>query len=319
MSFMGKEYDAKVWVSRTVDGNTWSAGATVPDAYTPVGPAMAVFRGRLYLAWHANDSNHVWWTSTEDTFEWSKPMEQSDLGTLCHPALATVIDADGTETLYMAWRGADLDERIYWSSTTDGSTWAKQQCIPGATEATTTTRAPALVAFKGSLYAAWHGGKPELLKASDEAIRLARFDGKSWSTPTLVPNAVSTDGPAMTVFKDNLYVAWKGRSTGKLLPPSDLTLYATRTADGSTWDTITQPKSATSPDSPALVAYNNQLYLAWKATADSQLWYAKFDGGATWSTPVVIKDAGTGDVPALCTAKLGPAETLCATWRGSWL
>ena len=50
------------------------------------------------------------------------------------------------------WKGAALDEGLYWASS-DGSTWTSQQLIGNHG----TSAAPALAAFNGQLYGMWKG------------------------------------------------------------------------------------------------------------------------------------------------------------------
>lgn len=312
------DFDSTIYLSRTANGKNWAPQMSVSGATSVVGPAMAVFYSRIFMAWKAKDSDHVYIASTTDSYEWTTPYEKSDMGLFGRPALATVVDANGKQTLYMAWRGADFDAKIYWASTTDGKNWTSQQFISsGPTEDVTTERAPALIAFNGRLYAAWRGAKPELLKTADEQIRIAYLDGTNWSKPVVVPNAGSTDSPAMTVFNGKLYMAWKGGSTGKLFPPSETTVYVTRTQDGKSWDTITQPRDVGSHFAPALTVFSGKLYMAWKSHLNTTISYAIFDGDTTWSDSSTILAIGTGDSPAICSHRLnGLAEHLVATWRG---
>jgi hypothetical protein len=87
--------------------------------------------------------------------------------------------------LYAAWRGADGDPRLFYSSF-DGSNWAPQQVIPGVASAV----GPSLAVFNGLLYAAWRGadGDPRLFYSS--------FDGSNWAPQAVIPGAGSNPVPA---------------------------------------------------------------------------------------------------------------------------
>jgi len=82
--------------------------------------------------------------------------------------------------LYMAWKGMEFDDRIFWSRF-DGSNWAPQQSVPGIG----TSSGVALGVFDGKLYMAWKG------MASDQAIWWSSFDGSNWAAQQQV-NGVGT-------------------------------------------------------------------------------------------------------------------------------
>lgn len=72
--------------------------------------------------------------------------------------------------LYMAWKGIQGDEGIYWT-TFDGSNWAPQQKVGGVG----TSVGPALApGFDRLLYMAWKG------IVGDEGIYWSTFNGTNW-------------------------------------------------------------------------------------------------------------------------------------------
>src|SRR5260370_29634904 len=80
------------------------------------------------------------------------------------PALATF-----NGRLYMAWKGAEFDEGIYWNSF-NGTNWAPQQKVSGAA----TSSGVSLADFNGKLYMAWKG------MHADQGIYWSSFNGTNW-------------------------------------------------------------------------------------------------------------------------------------------
>ena len=108
-----------------------------------------------------------------------------NVGTSAGPAFCVL---DGKP--YLAWKGEGTDTAMYWTVAStlepgsDGTySWSAQTKIPGFA----TSQAPAIAAFKGKLYLAWKG-------ADDDTLRLASFDGHSWSAETQL-QAGSSNGP----------------------------------------------------------------------------------------------------------------------------
>ena len=97
------------------DGNAWSAVKVVPGVASSVGPALAVYGGKLYAAWKA-----------QAMIPW--------VVTAVGPALVTYANK-----LYASWRGMSNDQAL-WCSTFNGTTWAPQHNIGGVAS----SRGPAL-------------------------------------------------------------------------------------------------------------------------------------------------------------------------------
>ena len=101
---------------------------TVPGAVSAVGPALARFGGKLYMAWRGpknstRDDQGIYWT-TYDGRGWDHPHPvpvRSSIG----PALGV---AGGK--LHMTWKGEAGDPRI-WQSTFTGGGWSTQAVVEG--------------------------------------------------------------------------------------------------------------------------------------------------------------------------------------------
>ena len=121
-------------------------------------------------------------------------MEVALLGIAYPPALATF-----NNQLFMAWKGLEFDERLFFSSY-NGTSWAAQQQIPGVWSST----GPALAVFQNKLYMAWKG------MGNDQSMWWTSFNGATWAAQQQIPGVASSTGPRLAVFNNTLYMAWKG-------------------------------------------------------------------------------------------------------------
>jgi YVTN family beta-propeller protein len=134
---------------------------------------------------------------------------------------------------------------------------------------------PGLVNYNGLLYAFCKS------RAFDNSLWYATFNGQTWSEPTPF-DGKSSIGPAVTLFRNKLILAWKG-------PHLDQTVYW-RQFDGRTWsDPWPQNPAIQSPQGPALCEFGGRLYAAWQGRYgtfhDPQtLLYASTDG-TNWTEP----------------------------------
>ena len=141
------------------------------------------------------------------------PMQRvSGVGTSDAPA-STFKSATGE--VYLAWKGADNDSGIYWSTTRNlvptltspTISWTQQQRVPGVG----TSAGPALTCFRGTVYLAWKGA------GNDAGIWWSQCgDGITWSPQQPVPLARTSSAPALVATTGANLLALEGR--GKFKP-----------------------------------------------------------------------------------------------------
>jgi len=101
----------------------------------------------------------------------------------------------------------------------------------------------------------------------------------------------SHNAPALAVYKDKLYMAWRGCGDDGMW----FSYY-----DGDLW----APQQRALGDfgksnAPALATYNGKLYMAWRSIGDDPaIYYSEFDG-SLWKPQQKARDFGTSHVPAL--------------------
>ncbi|MBB5916468.1 hypothetical protein BJY24_005380 [Nocardia transvalensis] len=304
--------DTRLWSSVAAQGGAWIDQAPVPGATSPTAPGSAVFQHHLHMAWRADDSTDgIWLSATSDGHTWAPPWNVPYVGTSDQPALSAAVDGAGSETLYLAWKGAGRDQNIYWSTSSDGSKWEEQQILGGAE----TARAPSLTVFRGVLHAFWRG-REQMLTSDQNLYASARGDN-GWSAPIGLPGMASLDGPAVAVLGDTLYIAHRG-TRAPLDDDKWIRLWSS--ANGVSWTSRANPPDAYSDVAPALAAHDGQLHLAWKSASGPEIWYSSFDGDQSWLPPARVAAFETQCSPALCAFR--PArgtQDLHLSWRGSTL
>ena len=258
MAWRGKDLDEHIRFAY-FEGNCWSMQKTAQaqredEVCTSHSPALAVYNGKMYMAWKGMGDDEQIWFSFFDGNRWSLQQQVPDVWTSNSPALA-----EYNGKLYMAWKGMGDDERI-WFSYFDGKRWSEQQVAPDVW----TSHSPALAVYHGKLYMAWKG------MGDDERIWFSYFDGKRWTAQQLATGNTS-HGPALAVYNGNLYMTWKGIGTDERIKYSCFDEYS--------WAAQQQTTGNTS-HVPALAVYFDELCMAWKGIAtDTRIWFSSF----TWA------------------------------------
>ncbi|HEY2704344.1 MAG TPA: hypothetical protein VGL20_11690 [Candidatus Dormibacteraeota bacterium] len=196
-------------------------------------------------------------------------------------------------TVYMAWKGIQQDDGIWWS-TFDGASWAAQQNVGGVA----TSGGPSLALFGGTLYAVWKG------MVDDQGIYWSSFDGAAWAPQQNIAGVGTSVGPSLVVFNDRLYAAWKGVW-------GDQGIYWS-SFDGANWAPQQNIAGVGTGVGPSLAVFNNKLYAAWKGiNGDQGIYWSSFDG-ASWAPQQNVGGVATDHRPALAVFN----NLLYAAWKG---
>jgi len=212
-------------------------------------------------------------------------------------------------TLYMAWRGVDDDQDLWWAVSHDGKRWSRQ--LPLTDRAS--IDAPALAAFQNKLFMAWRGA------GDDDNLWWATYDGNAdlkWSDQQQLTDRASTEGPALAVFQNKLYMAWRG--FGGVVSDESLywATYDENDPRNRKW-TDQHPLGRASFDVPALAAFQDKLFMAWRGVeGDENLYWGTYDGNPdlNWSTqnpPLTDRASTVG--PALAVFQ----NKLYMVWKGA--
>ena len=168
-------------------------------------PALAVFNGRLYLAWTGNNKAHdvnVASSSNGVNFGNVVTLPESSID---GPALTAF---DGR--LYIAWTGTNHQLNV--ESSSNGVNFGNKVTLPESSYA-----APALTEFQErsggtDLEIAWIGVDKDHHLNLESSSNGVNFGNKVTLPETSIAAALSTfkPGPALTSLGGRLYIAWKG-------------------------------------------------------------------------------------------------------------
>lgn len=195
--------------------------------------------------------------------------------------------------MYMAWKGLERDDRIFYSSF-NGTSWAPQVLVPNIA----TSSGVALAVFNGKLYMAWKG------MLADQGIYWSSFNGTTWTAQQLVGGVGTSTGPRLAVFDNKLYMAWKGLE-------GDQGIYWS-SFNGASWAAQQRIPGVASSVGPSLAVFNNVLYAAWKGEfGDQGIYYSSFNG-TSWAAQKLISGVASSEGPSLAVFN----GRLYATWKG---
>jgi hypothetical protein len=285
---------------------------------TEVGPTLVTYKNKVYAAWKglgADSDFNIYYVTYDGTSWDSQRLLRIGFQTDWKPGLGVL-----GETLVAAWKGVGADENIYYSTTTDGSTWAAKKQIPGVG----TTNGPSLAPYTTEfgelvLYAAWKGS------GTDERIWYSIFNGTSWTPQKQMINGPppgfgsiqSSIGPSLTYFDKYkaLYAAWKGAG-------NDQTLWVSEWGGYEWWPQSNFRPGIFSSIGPSLAVFNGNMYAAWKGEGnDQRIFYTIYYD--TYFGTVVIDGKGYIQVPlpSPIGTSVGPSmaalgDQLIFSWKG---
>jgi hypothetical protein len=155
------------------------------------------------------------------------------------------------DELFMAWKGIERDDRLFWS-TFNGSSWAAQQNLPGVAS----SAGPSLAVYNGKVFAAWKGmhiAQGAAGTTDDQGIWWSSFNGSSWAAQQEIAGVGSSNGPSLAVFNNRLYAAWKGMFYDQGIWSSSF--------DGTTWAPQQEIPNVGTSNGPSLAVFNGRLSL----------------------------------------------------------
>ncbi|WP_181794019.1 hypothetical protein [Streptomyces sp. WELS2] len=256
----------------TTDGSTWTASTLLPTADSLAGPALTVYKNRLYCVHRGGNGNDQLYYCEYDGTRWGQDSRIQPYKSVYQPALAVF-----NNKLYCVVRGAD-DEHLY-EMTFNGTTWSGGNRMQSYRSAF----GPALAAFNNKLYCVYRG-------ADDEHLWLRTFDGNSWSDHSQLGSHRASAGPALAVYNNKLYCVYRGMG-------EELRWFTIPSAGASTM-MGTQHSAA----APALTVHNGRLYSVHRASvsaSDPRLYWTTFDGNR-WHTDTGFNTTATSvEAPAI--------------------
>ncbi|HEX9985350.1 MAG TPA: sialidase family protein [Thermoanaerobaculia bacterium] len=289
---------------RQIGWNAWSAQTDITsqnDAESSDAPSLAVYGGKLWMAYLGSGSSNNLWAAAFDGSTWGGQTEitdQNDAESSYAPGLA----AYGGK-LWIAYRGSN-SSKLY-ASAYDGSSWGDQTKVTDENDAET-SRTPSLVEFQGKLWMVYRGKHEDL---SD--LWACSFDGSNWSAQTNITDsnsATTSESPGLAVYGGKLWVVYRGSDSSNIWCCS---------FDGTTWSAqteITTINGAKTSAAPRIGVLGDHLWMVYRGESSDNIWSCAFDG-TTWLAQTEV----TTENGAQTSAALGLAPyngLLYSAYRG---
>ncbi len=207
MAWKGGE-DRGIWTADTAypsDNNLFlDPQRNIPNIGTSVGPSLAVFGNRLFMAWKGVEGDQgVWTSSTADGINWIPQRNIPNIGTSVGPSLAVFWGSPfhivpRHTKLFMAWKGMEGDQRIWYSLSDDGINWYPQQSIPNIGSSFGPSASSLKIGADYVMVMAWKGME------GDTRIWTNTFDGTHWTPQRSLDGGIAqlsfytSVGPSLT-------------------------------------------------------------------------------------------------------------------------
>jgi Matrixin len=245
-------------------------------------------------------------------YGWDGQQPIPDVGTDRGPALCAC-----GPLLAMAWKGIDDDDRIYYATSMDGSTWTPQHAIEGVG----TSDSPSLAWDGTLLWMAWKG------IPGDSGLYFATTaDPSSWPANPGQPigNVGSSNAPYIAIIGSDPLLVWKG--TGE---ESGIFSSIFNFSSSPPWRPQRPIPGIGTSDRPALVTdVSGEPLLVWKGIEDDSNLWASTKTGLFWQPQEAVAwivpgnaESGTEEF-AFPGAARGPGITtdgsrVLLVWRGA--
>lgn len=250
-----------------------TANRLFPEVQTPFPVSMATLNGKLFMAFVADEVNHMYMAASEDGTTWPEQpvriigQEPNYWWQTIAPVKIASFTCNDTARLAMAIVGRDSN--LYVTTSTDGFHWQERIRVLLQKKQPFFVDFPVgLAFFKEKLYLTYVAND-----GNNTVYVTTTTDGYNWSEPApLQPNLVSKYAADLSVYKDRMFLTFTGWPSG---------VFTTHTDDGMRWETpfgnVFQEDSAA-----CLVACNGLFYafanpgkISSRVSADGINWWEK--------------------------------------------
>jgi|SRR5215472_1374191 len=170
------------------------------NEFSPEGPALAVFNGKLFIAWTGTDGNHsLNVAESSDGLHFSNAVVFSGESSI--PTAAPSIVAFNGK-MYLYWTGGFQDINV--ATSTDGLHYANKSLVESGGNVMTALGSTAVAVAHGHIYLSWAGtDSPHTINVAESS------DGVHFGTPTLITDppgsgAGSNFSPGLAAISDGL-------------------------------------------------------------------------------------------------------------------
>lgn len=291
--------------SNTLNVQQVGASSQLPSTgnYSGNGPALAFFKGSLYLAWAGTDTqlSVMSLSSLNGTWPAKNPTK---LGQYSNVGPALVAYAD---VLCIVWIGTDDKHKLNLLFSKDGIKWENHIKSEG-TEVTSNLAPASAVGHFGLQAIAW--------VAAGTANKVTVLHGIECSAGidrAKQLDAITIFEPALTFFQSNLYLVWTAANNNLVQMSYDGAEGVDGEKKWSSAAVINQPGSSPAKpvnayNGPALAASTTTMYLAWADKTSQQLYVMTQAATGGWGNPTPVGSHTSKLAPALAFGSFGTSS-----------
>ncbi|RCS21391.1 hypothetical protein DUT91_24455 [Phyllobacterium salinisoli] len=280
-------YYTTAFAETGIDDDEWSTPSPVPKTKSHARPALAHFQGRVWCV-HRGGGSDLGLYSNSFKYAapgvagggWSGDTPIPNQKSADGPALAILNDQ-----LWCVYRGGapgHNNPQLYYTYY-DGNNWSDAQDIPKQMS----DSGPALAVFNDQLWCVYRGGSPDVSNQNPQ-LYYTVWDGQNWSDASEIPKQMSNKGPALAVFKDQLWCVYHGGAPDHDNPQLYYTIY-----DGQNWSNGQPITNALSDGEPALVYDSrvDELVCMWTGVgSDMKMYYSnRQEKSSSWPTARIVE------------------------------
>jgi hypothetical protein len=336
-----------LFISSSSDGVAFPAATPYANIAMGGAPSLAAYNNQLFVAFRANDSSNLLFTAASPdgvSFPAGTPSPAVAMGS--DPSLAAL----GGQ-LYVAFRANDSSNQLFVTSSSTGTSF------PGATgySAMVMGDGPALTSFNGTLYVSFQAGDSSNRLFVAAASATNGSGGSCWAAWS--STVAYTAGGQVSYNGENYQAAYwtQGNipTTNSGVQGSGQPWIPEGSCSAGSTGGVAFPSSATAYGSiligsaPAMVSFNNALYIGFRSNDTRNILFLTNSGGGTTTTTggpglfapyddisiaegeTVVADAKTAGLKAItlafmvdggCVANwggLGGSATSATLWNGT--
>ena len=243
----GTGKNAELWGARDLHHPDSCGDMQVPAVMMSSGPSAVWFGGAMYVfhqgASESRDqegnriyaNGQLWFVRLDNDRDFSQFTDIQVQGVMMSEGPAAVVFGNA---LCCFHQGNKHDGSLWWTSSLDGNTWAKDDPVPG----TMVWGSPSVAVFNGKLCCFHQGGQASGRQTGQ--LWCIINDGTGWGSDTPIGGVMMSESPSAVVFNGMLYCFHHGANENGQL-------WYVRSNDGVNWSSDNSVVTASLSYSPS--------------------------------------------------------------------
>jgi len=281
----------------TDNGKTWTDRKilTAEVENISIEPKITIINNTLHLIWkdYRNGNPEIYYKKSVDNGEtWTNDTQL----TFNNPRKTNIYEhkiKGNKDFILVVWKDHMTgSSEIYLKKSVDnGDSWSETKRL---TEDFTPSYDPDFTIDGENVYLVWESGG----LGSEISFKRSIDSGKTWTDAVDLTVDNNSEAPRIAIYNKTLYLVWQEDSIYE-----SYVIYFKKSDDhGKTWtEGVRLTDGNSSSLSPQIAVYNNNVYVAWLESVDSNLevfFKKSTDGGKTWgnNTQLTYDDVGSHDL-----------------------